>query len=497
MFQLSVPLCPLALACALAFAPAVQAQQAAAVGKTAVQGHVQESAPPASAPAVARVRPPAAPQKVEAGGLQQLTVGDVTTLRLQGVARIAIGNGALVRATVVDDREIVLIAEQAGRTSMHVWMRNGRQLSYELQIVAQRPSKLLAELQELIKDLPGLSVRPLGDRIALEGRHQNRESADKVKRLAASFPQILDLVPAQPLDADPLQLERMVQIDLRVIEVKRRALEQLGIRWADNAAGPVIATNALVYSNTPWRPPEMSGFPAVNTANPVSTVLGMASKITSALRFLESRGDAWTLAEPRLSCRSGGEASFLAGGEIPIPVPQGNGSIGVEYKEYGVRIEFKPLADAQQNVDSALMVEVSEPDQRNSNGGFIAFTTNRTETRVAMKAGEPLVISGLLRERFEGSSDAVPGLGRLPLLGNLFKARERTSEKTELFVIATPRVIGPDTPANRADVQRAGELARQAGERVDERLNPPPLLPEGGAGGSTQDNPNHYPPESR
>jgi pilus assembly protein CpaC len=452
--------------------PTVQAQSAPP--PAAKVGGVVEAIAGAAAPA----KPKAAAVRIEQGSMPVLAVGDVHTLPLPGVTRIALGNGAMARATVVDDREIVLLAEQAGRTTMHVWLRNGRQLSYEVQVIAQRPGKLLGDLQDMLKGLPGLQARMLGERIALEGRYQNREVALKIRRLTESFPQLLNLVPDQPLDADPLQLERMVQIDLRVIEVKRRALEQLGIKWGDTAAGPTFATNALIYSNTPLRPPELQGFAPVNTANPIRSVLGMASTLTSALRFLESRGDAWVLAEPRLSCRSGGEASFLAGGEIPIPVAQGNGAVGVQYKEYGVRIEFKPLADAEHNVDSAIMVEVSEPDSRNSNGGFIAFATNRTETRVAMKAGEPLVMSGLLRQRFEDGTDAVPGLGRLPLLGALFKSRGRTSEKTELFVIATPRVINPGDAAQQEVLKRADEAAQRGAEQAAERLNPKPLLPE-------------------
>ena len=440
-----------------------------------------ETAAPASPRATpgtkAKVSP--TPTRVEVGAPQSLLVGDVLTLPMPGVARIAIGNGALVRATVVDDREIVLLAETPGRTTLHVWQRSGRQTTYELAVVAQRPGRVLAELQALLKETPGLTARQVGDRVVIEGRYQNRDTALRVQRLTSSFPQLLNLVPEQPLDVDPLRLERMVQIDLRVVEVKRRALEQLGIRWADNATGPTVATNALGYSNTPWRPANQAGFPPVNTLNPVRAFVGLATQITSALRFLESRGDAWTLAEPRLSCRSGGEAKFLAGGEIPIPVAQGNGSVGVEYKQYGVRIDFKPLADGEGNIDSALMVEVSEPDARNSNAGFIAFASNRTETRVAMKEGEPLVISGLLRLRSEKSSDGVPGLNRLPLIGALFKARENTTEQTELFVIATPRVITPGAASNKAGLQRADEMANTAQQRVTDDLNPPPLLPLG------------------
>lgn len=419
---------------------------------------------------------PASPVSIEANPSRTLAVGDVSTINLPGVVRIAIGNGALLKATVVDDREIVLIAEQAGRTAMHVWLKNGRQLSYEVEVLATRPSRVLDELQSLLKETPGLSARVVGERVVIEGRYQNSQVAQRIKTLSGSFPQILNLVPERPVDADPLQLERMVQIDLRVIEVKKRALDQLGIKWASTAAGPTFATNALVYSNTPWRPDTTNGFPPVNTSNPIYSYLGMASQITSALRFLESRGDAWTLAEPRLSCRSGGKADFLAGGEIPIPVAQGNGAVGVQYKQYGVRIEFKPQADGEGNVDSGLMVEVSEPDARNSNGGFIAFATNRTDTQVAMKESEPLVISGLLRQRSERSSDAVPGLGRIPLISNLFKSREHTTEQTELIVVATPRIITPDSALNRLALEKAANAAEQMQERVKDKLKPEPTL---------------------
>lgn len=470
------------LALGLAAHVAVQAQQAAPAAPNpwppaARGGTVQEVAPAASgvmSGAAARAAAAAAPVKVEAGLPQTIAVGDVVTMRYPGVARIALGNGALLRATVVDDREIVLIGEATGNTTMHVWLRNGRQISHPLDVVAARPGRIAAELQAMIAEFPGLKARQIGDRIVLEGRHQDRESAVKLARLAANFPQILSLVPDQPMDADPLQLERMIQFDLRVVEVKRSALDQLGIRWASTANGPTFASNALIYSNTPWRPDTTAGFPPVNTANPIRSYLGLATTISSALQFLEQRGDAWTLAEPRLSCRSGGTATFLAGGEIPIPVAQGNGAISVQYKEYGVRLEFRPQADPMENVDSSLMVEVSQPDTRNSNLGYIAFTTNRSQTQVRLKAGEPLVIAGLLRTRSERSDNSVPGLGRLPLIGALFGSKEVTTEKTELFIIATPRVLEPG--AVDPEVGSTADLSQQSKQRVERELKPPQFM---------------------
>jgi pilus assembly protein CpaC len=433
-------------------------------------GTVIETPPVAAAP-VRSARLSAKPVVVEPGLKRVMAVGEVSTIGLPGVARIAIGNGALVKATVVDDREIVLLAESAGLTIMHVWLRNGRQIAYELQILASRSGRELEDLQALLKETPGITARMVGERIVIEGRYPNSEAAKRLKLLSTHFPQVLNLVPDAPADADPLQLERMVQIDLRVVEVKKRALDQLGIKWAASANGPTFATNVLGYSNTPNRPVE--GFAPVTTKNPIAAYLGLATTITSALNFLEQNGDAWTLAEPRLSCRSGGESEFLAGGEIPIPVGQGFGAVSVEYKKYGVMIEFKPVADASGNIDSHLLVEVSEPDTRNANGGFIAFTTNRTETQVALKQGEPLVISGLLRQKFDKSSDALPGLGRIPFISLLFGAREGRTEQTELFIIATPRVTTPDSALNRLGLDRAAEMTTETGDRTGARLAPP------------------------
>lgn len=412
------------------------------------------------------------PLVIEEGPARKMAVGEVTTIGLQQVARIAIGNGALVKATVVDDRQIVLLAEAPGETTMHVWLKSGRQLTYRLTINAVRVARVLEDLQEFLRETPGITARLVGERVVMEGRYPDTQTATRLKGLASSFPQVLNLVPDRPADADPLQLDRMVQIDLRVIEVKRRALDQLGIKWAGSTTGPTFATNVLGYANTPWRPPEAAGFPPVNTSNSAMTYLGLAAKITSALTFLEQNGDAWTLAEPRLSCRSGGESAFLAGGEIPIPVAQGFGAITVEYKKYGVRIDFKPVADGRGNIDSTLMVEVSEPDTRNSNNGFVAFTTNRTETQVALKDGEPLVIAGLMRQRAERATDGVPGLSRIPVISYLFKSRENTSEQTELFVIATPRVITPDSAVNKAAMDKANSMAADASDRAGSRLAP-------------------------
>jgi pilus assembly protein CpaC len=149
----------------------------------------------------------------------------------------------------------------------------------------------------------------------------------------------------------------------------------------------------------------------------------------------------------------------------------------VQYKQYGVVIEFTPVADGNGNVESGIVVEVSEPDPRNSNQGYVAFTTNRAETQVALKEGEPLVIAGLLRQKVDKSGDGLPALGRIPALGYLFGSREARTEQTELFLIVSPRVVTPDSALNRTGLDKASRMEQSAVQQRDEGLPPAPLPP--------------------
>lgn len=415
----------------------------------------------------------------DAGPRRNMVVGEVQVMNMSNVARIAIGDGSVVKATVVDDAQIVMLPEKEGHTTLHVWLKSGRQVTFEIAVTKQNNDRLVEDLKAWVQSIPGIRVTRIGDKIALEGRYPNNEAKDRIEGIAKQFPQVMNLVAKKASDSDPLQMERMVLLDLRVVEVKRKALEQLGIKWANTAQGPTFATNALMYSNTPFRPGSInSAFAPVNTAHPIATYLGLATQLTSALNLLEEKGDAWTLAEPRLSCKSGGKADFEAGGELPIVVSAGFGLVEVVYKKYGVLMHFEPEADADGNISSKLEIEISEPDARNSNQGFVAFTKNSTKTEIALKQGEPLVIAGLLRERTEKSSDAIPVLGRLPLLSYIFGSNEKRTEQTELVIIATPRVITPRSAESTDAVQQSEKMKEEA-QALRKSFETKPILHDG------------------
>lgn len=377
------------------------------------------------------------------------------------VVRVAVGNGGLLNAKVVENRQIVLLGLGAGDTTVHLWMKDGSETSFKVVIHSEDIERIRKEVQTLMQDHPEIQVRALGNKVLLEGAYRDVGVAARVRSVLTRYPDVLNLVQDDLPAVKPIRLDAMIHLDLRVVEVRKRALDQLGIKWANSADGPMFATSVLGYSNATWAAQGKPGYPAVNTTRPAVGYLGWASQITSALQFLEQSGDSWTLAEPRLSCKSGGKSKFVAGGEIPIPVSMGLGQTSVVYKQYGVVIEFNPVADAEGNIESGIEVEVSEPDPRNSNQGFVAFTTNRTTTQVALKQNTPLVISGLLRQQGVKAMDGIPGLSKLPVLGGMFRTHEARNEETELLVIVTPRFMSADSPANSSAMNRAQALIEE------------------------------------
>jgi pilus assembly protein CpaC len=142
----------------------------------------------------------------------------------------------------------------------------------------------------------------------------------------------------------------------------------------------------------------------------------------------------------------------------------------VVYKQYGVIVEFRPVVDEEGNIASKIVTEVSEPDPRNSNQGFIAFAQNRTETEFFLRQDETLVISGLLKNSGAKAASGIPGLGSLPVLGRLFRSDEFRNERTELIVMVTPRIVAAAAAANLEAVGRAAAIAAESQGRIARRL---------------------------
>jgi pilus assembly protein CpaC len=382
--------------------------------------------------------------------------GEVQVLDLANVSRIAVGNGGVLRATVAEPGQVVLIGEGAGTTSLRVWSANGEQYSYEVTVRPDDTARIVRDVQDLLASEPGLSVKQIDGHVLIEGDYSSAQTAARVAAIQKIYPQVVSVAPAHQAPRT-LPVERMIHMDVRVVEISKKVLENLGVNWAQQVSGPGVTLNM-----------GSKNFPGRSAAN--GGLFGIATNLTSLLDLTEQAGDSWTLAEPKVSCKSGGEAKFTVGGEIPVPVAAGLGTSTVIYKKYGIILEFKPVADDKGNVTSTIVAEVSEPDPAFSNlngNGLIAFRQNRTETEVSLKQNETLVISGLLRNSGTNSAVGIPGLKDVPVLGNLFKSRDYQNERTELVVMVTPRAVEIAGEANVAAIRQADDATTRVMPMID------------------------------
>jgi pilus assembly protein CpaC len=247
--------------------------------------------------------------------------------------------------------------------------------------------------------------------------------------------------------------ETMVQMDVRIVEIRRDQLRQLGIRWPVDAAGPEVSISV--------------------GPGPDSASISLQTSLASRIDLLEQRGLARTIAEPTLSCRSGGSARFIAGGEIPLPVTDALGSTDVEYKEYGVILELRPRADPGGTISAEVDVEMSQLDASVRVRDFPGFIKRRSSTAINSRSGETIVIAGLLASELNTDRQGLPGLGRLPVAGHLFSSTRRQQRQTELLVLITPRSLAPDAPGAAEAAQRQTTLLERAGQLAsDEEVRP-------------------------
>lgn len=379
----------------------------------------------------------------------ELFVGETRVLPSPNVARIAVGNGRLLSASVVDERDILLIANDAGATTMHVWARDGRARRYNLQVRPADMSRTTREILEFLSGSSNVKARAVGDRVLVEGQNLTDEQLFRIDELAKRYPQIVNFTTR-------VGWERMILMDVKVVEFKKDKLRELGVRWDTSApgfnagvAGDIIRGGFVV--NPPTGTGGIQGIETLpRPIDPFRWYFGIVSAISSRLNLLEREGDAIVLATPQLTARSGSSAKFQAGGEIPYSVVNQNGFVTVQFKNFGIILEVKPRADSTGAIRSEILAEVSEPDPSVSSlQGVPGLRTRRTQTEFNVRAGETMVLSGLLDRRKGVAYERVPGLGRIPILGHLFQSKRFADGESELVIFVTPAIVtAQDSPLN-------------------------------------------------
>lgn len=372
--------------------------------------------------------------------------------------RMAVGNGRVLSVTIVDERQLLLLAEAPGLTVLHLWLRDGRETRITVNVAAGNLESTLDSVRELLEGADGVTARASGGRIVLEGEGLSASSRERAAAVAALFPGIvIDFV-------DRIGADATVYIEARIVEFRRSTLRDLGVRWRSDVNGPNAGVLADLIVSDDYRPtvPDSSA-PPVSAASgriwPPRGYLGLSTTLDSRLRLLEQQGEVAVIAEPSLSCRSGGSARFVAGGEIPITAINSQGSADVEFKEYGVILDVKPVIDTAGGIVARVEVEISQIDESQRVLGVPGFLKRRSVTDIRLLDGQTLVLAGLVSRLDARDRSALPGLGRVPLAGRAFRADLRRREGTELVIFLTPRLGG------------GGNAGSQAlSERVERRL---------------------------
>jgi pilus assembly protein CpaC len=418
-------------------------------------------------------------------------------------SKALIGNPEIADIVPISDTSVYVLGKKAGTTSLTLYDRSNRLIAVLDVVVGPDVTTLKRQLSEL---LPGddISVHMSNDSVILEGVVSNALSADRAAQVAETY------APGKVVNLLSLGSAQQVMLEVRFAEVKRSALSQLGVSWFVGSdagkLGGAIGGGAGIKGNGPPTLDAITGSFGIVSR----TFRAFGENFNVTLDALERKGAITTLAEPTLVALSGETASFLAGGEFPVPTVQNNsgnsnsnGAITVEWKPFGVSLAFTPTVLADGVINLIVQPEVSSIDPTASivvnNLTIPGLQTRRAKTVVEMRDGESFALAGLLRKDFQDTVRQVPLLGSIPIIGTLFRSTGFQHEETELVIIVTPRLVAPVRagslkvatdrvgPPNEADLLLDGRT--DTGVPPAGRPFVPPLVsppPPPGAGGMSE-----------
>ena len=442
-----------------------QAQPGVRVGSNAT--------PPAALPSgAAPIVDGSEPRAVE------LLVGRSTLVDIGSpIARVSLTSADIADALVTGQSQLLVHGKTPGSISMFVWDRTGAVKRYE--IAVQRD---LARLNDQFRDLfPGeqIQAQSNGKAIVLSGKVSTKDVADKVAAVAAGYvDKPADVTTL--LQVQPGPRSNQVLLRVRFAEVSRSAMSEYGMSLftsptgINNTIGRTTTQQfpAPGYTDLAWTKAD-SGFGSDVTSAEGKLafsdflnvfLLNQKYDLGVLIKALQNRGLFQSLAEPNLVAESGKEASFLAGGEFPVPVAQGSGAnigVSVQFKEFGIRLNFTPTVVGDR-VHLKVRPEVSTLDYGNAVvlSGFRipSLSTRRAETELELQNGQTFAMAGLMNNQMQTTMQKIPGIGDIPILGYLFKSKASKRDQTELVVMITPEILPNNSPGVTPDLPKYPDL---------------------------------------
>ncbi|XXF75476.1 pilus assembly protein N-terminal domain-containing protein [Myxococcaceae bacterium GXIMD 01537] len=450
------------------------------------------------------------------GSTISLGVGTQKVLPVPGVTRVALGDQSIAEVKTLGSGQLLITGQSEGKTTLLVWKGNGQRVSYLIAVRKQDPTEVTGEIKKLLGEIEGVTVRMVGDRIYLDGQAYTTQDADRIEQVVSLYPNVKSFVKiapnakklvAQNLNAafqkaglknvqanvvgstiflegsvesqQDLQkaelitkaigekvenllvvgIKRMILSEVQFVEIRRNGKDRYGIRYPTDITGNIAATANI----------QQELFPGTQGVG--AGTFNIQGGSDFSIGFQNNDGYGRLLAQPKLVCASGEKAEFLAGGEVPIPLITAN-QFTVEYKPYGVILNIRPTADRNGNIQTEVEAEASEIDTSVavSFGGSSAipgFRSRKVKTNVTVRHGETIVLSGVFSHDEQKAVSKLPGLGHIPVLGELFKSRAFDSTKRELVIFVTPRIVNPDSDKIRTIIEDVKTRYKQARSEVN------------------------------
>jgi pilus assembly protein CpaC len=406
---------------------------------------------------------PAAPADAQSAGSTYkptrqlfLSVGEGQMVTLpKNVSSVWTSNPKVADVYVNNSKQINIFGKDAGEATVIATAANGA-VVYGANV---RVNQNISSINEIIRTaMPGtdITVTPVGQVAVINGTVSSPEEAEQAQTIVTSLlnpgkkeGDPLDIIPVNRLKtAVPLQ----VNLKVKIAEVSRDLLKQIGVNLLTSSRGSFkvgVSQGGGIFlpppDDTSGLTPKIVKSPIGSTISGIGKLFGM--DIMSSLDLAETDGLVTTLAEPNLTALSGETASFLAGGEFPIPVSQSLGAVSIEYKQYGVSLAFTPIVLADGRISMRVRPEVSQLSDAGAvkfNGFTVpALTTRRAETTVELGSGQSFMLAGLLSNSATNNVEKAPFLGDLPIIGALFRSTKFQRQETELVIVVTPYLVRP------------------------------------------------------
>jgi pilus assembly protein CpaC len=367
------------------------------------------------------------------------------------ISRVAVGLGDVAEASVITPTEIMVNGRAPGETSLIIWDNRGGRQFFNVTVRASSAvtsDNLDALRRELALELPGqpLKVSYENGVIFLRGTVKNLNGSSRAVQIASTGGKVVNLLNVDVPAADP-----QILLKCRFMSVDRNIEKQLGINVFSTGLGNTIAGVNTGQFSPPSVAPGVTGGAGATVGNELNLFAFFPGlNLGATIQALETRGLTETLAEPNIMAVNGKEASFLAGGEFPFPVAEGTGggtTVSIEFKEFGIRLDFIPTITPRGTIRLQVAPEVSQLNfnQAIEVSGFDvpSITSRKVKTEVELSDGQSFVIGGLLDNEETQNFSKIPFLGDIPILGNFFKSMQRTKSNTELIVIVTPQIVTP------------------------------------------------------